>query len=92
MKKRLLALAMASVMVIGTGCSSGKTDAPTTTPAQTEAKTESKAETDAPKETEGSMEPVTIKVANYALLEQGYEAFWNGVKTVSYTHLTLPTT
>lgn len=81
MKKRLLALAMASVMVIGTGCSSGKTDAPATTPAQTEAKTESKAETDAPKETEASMEPVTIKVANYALLEQGYEAFWNGVKT-----------
>ncbi len=26
-------------------------------------------------------EPVTIKFANYALLEQGYEEFWNGVKT-----------
>ena len=25
--------------------------------------------------------PVTIKVANYALLESGYEAFWKGVKT-----------
>ncbi len=24
--------------------------------------------------------PVTIKVANYALLESGYEPFWNGVK------------
>ncbi len=24
--------------------------------------------------------PVTIKVANYALLEAGYESFWNGVK------------
>ncbi len=26
-------------------------------------------------------EPVTIKFANYALLEKGYEEFWNGVKT-----------
>ncbi|QQO07897.1 ABC transporter substrate-binding protein [Breznakiella homolactica] len=25
--------------------------------------------------------PVTIKVANYALLESGYEAFWKGIKT-----------
>lgn len=25
--------------------------------------------------------PLTIKIANYALLESGYEDFWNGVKT-----------
>jgi multiple sugar transport system substrate-binding protein len=29
----------------------------------------------------GPKEPVTIKFANYALLESGYTAFWEGIKT-----------
>jgi len=37
-------------------------------------------------------EPVTIKFANYAILEAGYEAFWNSVKTgfeKKYDHITI---
>lgn len=35
----------------------------------------------AEQESSKSSGPVTIKVANYALLEKGYEDFWNGIKT-----------
>jgi multiple sugar transport system substrate-binding protein len=31
-------------------------------------------------EPKATVKPVTIKVANYALLESGYESFWKGVK------------
>lgn len=77
MKKRLMALAMASLMVLSTGCSSGT--ATQTKAQEAEAAKTEEVKTDTAK-TEEPAEPVTIKFANYALLEQGYEAFWNGAK------------
>ncbi len=84
MKKKFMALTMAAAMVLTTACSGGgkapATEAPTTAAPKTEAAT-----TKAPETTEAAKEeakePVTIKFANYAILEQGYEDFWNGVKT-----------
>lgn len=80
MKKRTLALTMAALMVAMTGCSS--TGSTATTAAAT---TAAKADEAAPAATEAAKEeitePVTIKFANYALLEAGYEEFWNGVKS-----------
>ena len=85
MKKRLMAITMAATMGFVTACSGGgapkQTEAPKADSGKTEAVTEAKTEaptTAAPAE---KTEPVTIKFANYALLEQGYEEFWNGVKT-----------
>ena len=77
MKKRMLALTMAAAMVATTACSGGgKTTETTAAPAAAETTAaESKAET-----TEGSTEPVTLKIANYAVLEKGYEEFWTQVK------------
>lgn len=83
MKKRLMAVTMAAAMVFTTACSGGgtaqteapKTEAPATEAAKTEAPTTEAQTTEAE-----NTEPVTIKFANYALLEQGYEEFWNGVK------------
>lgn len=82
MKKRLMALTMAAVMVLSTGCSGGgskapESAAPETTAAASETTAAAQAETEAKAE---AAEPVTIKFANYALLEQGYEQFWNDVK------------
>ncbi|MDR2480476.1 MAG: extracellular solute-binding protein [Treponema sp.] len=40
----------------------------------------------------GSSEPVTVKFANYALLEAGYTPFWEGVKAgfeKQYPHITI---
>lgn len=83
MKKRLMALTMAAVMVLSTGCSGGTSKAPESAAPETKAATQdtkaAEAETTAA-EAEVT-EPVTIKFANYALLEQGYEQFWNDVKT-----------
>ncbi len=45
-----------------------------------------------PTATAGGKEPVTIKFANYAILESGYEDFWNGVKEgfeAKYDHITI---
>ena len=77
MKKRMLALTMAAAMVATTACSGGgKTTETTVAPAAAETTAaESKAEA-----TEGSTEPVTLKIANYAVLEKGYEEFWTKVK------------
>ena len=77
MKKRMLAVTMATAMVATTACSGGSKPAETTAaPAAAETTAaESKAEA-----TEGSTEPVTLKIANYAVLEKGYEEFWTQVK------------
>ena len=85
MKKRLMALTMAAAMVFTTACSGGGTASPTEAAKTEAAKTEA-AKTEAASTEEQTTEaeitePVTIKFANYALLEQGYEEFWNGVKT-----------
>lgn len=81
MKKRGLALVMVATMILSTACST-PSKAPETTVAPTQAATEAptKAPTEAATEAEIA-EPVTIKFANYALLEAGYEPFWNKVKT-----------
>lgn len=82
MKKKRMALWMAAVMVLSTGCSGGaktpETTAPPATAAQSGAEGTQADTTAAEAEV---TEPVTIKFANYALLEQGYEQFWNDVKT-----------
>ena len=76
---------MAAAMVFTTACSGGGTASPTEAAKTEAAKTEA-AKTEAASTEEQTTEaeitePVTIKFANYALLEQGYEEFWNGVKT-----------
>jgi multiple sugar transport system substrate-binding protein len=81
--KRLIALLLTVVMVF-TIAACGKTTPNTTntpSPAPGEA-------------TQGAVpkEPVTIKFANYAILEAGYENFWNGVKTgfeAKYDNITI---
>lgn len=84
MKKRLMALTMAAVMVLGTGCSGGGTKAPESAAPETKAAvqdTTAAADAGTQAAEAEATEPVTIKFANYALLEQGYEQFWNDVKT-----------
>lgn len=83
MKKRFVALTMAAVMALGTGCSGGSAALQTEAP---KADTKAEGTTQAGGADTGAVaeeitEPVTIKFANYALLEQGYEPFWNQVKT-----------
>lgn len=90
MKKRVLALTAFAAMALTTACSGGgttaKTDAQTenatTTAVSSEsATTQAQAQTEKATTAAKSGEPVTIKFANYAILEQGYENFWNGVKS-----------
>ena len=86
MKRKLLALTLVSAMTLCSACSgTAKTDATqapaATTAATTAAEKQADATTAAPETTKAeTAEPVTIKFANYALLEAGYEEFWNGVK------------
>ncbi len=88
MRKRFMAATMTAallaVTVLGAGCSQ-KAETPTTAaPAATEnSKAEAADGTETASEAAGDeiTEPVTIKFANYALLEQGYEEFWNNVKS-----------
>ncbi len=72
MKKRTLALVMAAVMGLTTACSGG---GQTQQSAAAPAKETEKADAGV------SGEAVTIKIANYALLEAGYDEFWGNVKT-----------
>lgn len=70
---------MAAVMGLTTACSGGGQSAQTTAaPAET---TAAAAETTRGEETKAAeaevTEPVTIKFANYALLEAGYDVYWN---------------
>lgn len=81
MRKRTLALAMAAVMGLTTACSGGSQSAQTTaapTAAETTAKAAAESKGEESKAAEAEItEPVTIKFANYALLEAGYDAYWN---------------
>lgn len=79
MKKRLAALAMAGVMALSAGCSAGQGSGTTAAPAGTSAKTEA-GETEAGEKAESGGEKITLKIANYAVLEKGYDAFWESVK------------
>ena len=70
--KKIIALLLAAVMAVSlAGC--GSTTAGTASPGPTQS--------NATEESPVPTEPVTIKFANYALLEAGYEEFWNNVKT-----------
>ena len=75
-KKGLLALGLAATMAFTTACSGGGAESTTAAPAG-DAKTESAktegGETDSGKE-------ITLKIANYAILEAGYDTFWGEVK------------
>lgn len=73
MKKGTLALVLAMVMVFTTACSGGGKAPATEAPAAAQ---EGEKET-AGSSAEESSEPVTIKFANYALLEAGYDVYWN---------------
>lgn len=78
--KRLIALLVAVVIVFAMAAC-GKTTPNTPSPAPGE---------NSPSAVPS--EPVTIKFANYAILEAGYENFWNGVKTgfeAKYDNITI---
>ena len=79
MKKQTLALVMAGLMALTTACSGGGGKAEPTAGAQDQAAEPAKeaaGETTAPADVEIT-EPVTIKFANYAVLEAGYDVYWN---------------
>ena len=74
MKKRTLALVMATVMGLTTACSGGakKEEIAAQADKQEAATGENVADVEV-------TEPVTIKFANYALLEAGYDVYWNNL-------------
>lgn len=74
MKKRLMALVFAGVMALTAGCSVGQK-------AETTAAAAKEEQTQQAQETASSAEPVTLKIANYAVLEKGYDEFWSNVKS-----------
>ena len=79
MKKQTLALVMAGLMGLTTACSGGggKAESAGGTQGQAaEPAKEAAGETTAPADVEIT-EPVTIKFANYAVLEAGYDVYWN---------------
>lgn len=74
MKKRFAAGMMAGLMALSLAACGGQAE-------QTQADAASQAGSGKESAAENALtEPVTIKFANYALLEQGYEEFWNNVK------------
>ena len=79
MKKRALALTLAAVTALSTACSGGGQEA--TAAAGGSGDTAAAAEASDSGDEAASGEQVTIKIANYALLEAGYDTFWEGVKT-----------
>lgn len=87
--KKLLALVLAGCMALSLAACGGGASAPASTPASAAAST--------PASTPGTEDPlagkeVTIKFANYAILEEGYTAFWEGVKTgfeAKYPNITI---
>ena len=91
--KRVMGLALSCALAAGlAGCGGGGGGAGTTA---------GNTVTEAPKEESGSAmarteplleEPVTIKFANYAILEAGYTEFWEGVKSgfeTQYPNITI---
>lgn len=92
MKKRLIAMMMAAMMVVSmTGCAGNKKASQEAAPKETKA-SGAQAEADEKTKEEGQgtgeegaastggteiTEPVTIKFANYAVLEAGYDVYWN---------------
>ena len=79
MKKRALALTMAAAMAFTTACSGGGES--TTAAAGDSGESTAAAETANGDEALNAeiTEPVTIKFANYAVLEAGYDVYWNNL-------------
>ncbi|MFT4105330.1 MAG: extracellular solute-binding protein [Lacrimispora sp.] len=80
--KKVLALLLTFVLTVSLGACGGsaKEETKKDTP-QTEAATQAaQAETTKTSENYEFKEPVTIKFANYAVLEAGYDKFWNDAK------------
>lgn len=77
MKKWMLFL-MSGIMLWTGGCSLG-TSNPGQESGQTTTQSSATRESGAPGDTL-SKQPVTIKIANYAILEKGYDVFWENVK------------
>ncbi len=79
MKKRALALTMAAAMAFTTACSGGGES--TTAAAGDSGESTAAAETANGDEALNAeiTEPVTIKFANYAVLEAGYDVYWNSL-------------
>lgn len=80
MKKRALALTLAAVTALSTACSGGsqETTAAAGGSGDAAAAAESSASGDEALNTEIT-DPVTIKFANYAVLEAGYDVYWNAL-------------
>lgn len=79
--KKFLALFLATAMTLSmAACGS---TAPSTAPSgsASTAEPEAPASPASPASAIGADEKVTLKFANYAILESGYTAFWEGVKT-----------
>lgn len=77
MKRRFTAWFMAASMALSLTACGGGADSAQDSAAD---KTSAQSGAEEASEQKGTGEPVTIKFANYALLEQGYEEFWSGVK------------
>ena len=77
-KRRMSVFLLACLLVLTTGCAKSQSTQEISTDSS-EVTTESIPETNT---SEADSEvPVTIKIANYAVLEKGYEEFWQNVKT-----------
>ena len=72
--KRLLSVVLALAMVATLAACGG---APASSAAPSPAPESTPADSSAP----ANKEPVTLKIANYAILEKGYEEFWGKVKS-----------
>lgn len=81
-KRRMSVFLLACLLVLTTGCAKSQSTQEISTDSSevtTESIPESIPETNT---SEADSEiPVTIKIANYAVLEKGYEEFWQNVKT-----------
>ena len=84
--KKLLSVCMAAVMLVslvacgGSGTASNSVATSTAADTMVATSDDAQAPAEVGTETEEFTEKVTIKFANYAILEAGYEEFWNGVK------------
>ena len=83
-KRRWMALALACTMIFTAGCQKGGKET-AEVPGSQETKVSetemAKAEDSKAENSVSQEEPVTIKFANYAVLEEGNSAFWEKIKT-----------
>lgn len=78
--KKVIAFLMATLMILSLAAC-GSQPAPAPTSSSPAASSPAASESSAPAQNDVPSGPVTIKFANYALLEKGYEPFWTSVKT-----------